>query len=75
MAGGTLSECYRFCHRLYPEVCYGGISSIRKVRLHRRIGEYLEQSFVGHAADIASELANDFEQAQYPEHTVRYHSE
>ncbi len=71
---GTLSGCYQFCHRLFPEVCYGRISSIRKVRLNQRIGEHLEQAFAGQEADIAPELAKHFEQAQDPERTMRYRS-
>jgi len=51
------SATYEFTHALIRETLYAEVSTPRRVRLHRRIGEAMEQAFAGridaHLADLA----------------------
>src|SRR5262249_11421363 len=43
------------------------IAAVRRVRLHQRIGERLEEAYGAHAGDMAAELAMHFDQSRdYP---------
>jgi DNA-binding winged helix-turn-helix (wHTH) protein/tetratricopeptide (TPR) repeat protein len=58
---GTLSQRYEFAHSLYREVFYRRQVPGRRAKLHRLIGERLEQLFSGHRDEVAGELAEHFE--------------
>jgi DNA-binding CsgD family transcriptional regulator/tetratricopeptide (TPR) repeat protein/DNA polymerase III delta prime subunit len=60
-SGGT--ERYRFSHALIQEVLSKEISASRKVRLHARIGEALEELYGANTEAHAGELAYHFLQA------------
>jgi len=55
-------------HALYQNVVYQQMAAARRVRLHQRIGERLEEAYGVHASDMAAELAMHFEQSRdyYP---------
>ena len=70
---GIQTESYAFRHGLYQEVLYGRIGRSRRMRLHRAIGERLEQ---GHGADaraLAVELSEHFERGRDNRRAVLYH--
>jgi DNA-binding winged helix-turn-helix (wHTH) protein len=58
LPGGNVSACYRFVHGLYQSVLAQRVPAARALRLHRRIGEWLERLSGDKAA---SELAVHFE--------------
>jgi DNA-binding winged helix-turn-helix (wHTH) protein/tetratricopeptide (TPR) repeat protein len=59
---GTVTACYEFVHVLYREVCYQRISPGRRVKLHRRLGEWTE-SHREPLNEVASSMAGHFEQS------------
>ena len=69
---GTVSTHYGFLHALYREVLAGRVSVGRRVRLHQRIGERLEQAYRGQQHEIAGELAVHFEQGRDYARAVQY---
>lgn len=66
---------YQFSHALIQETLTGELSLTRRVRLHARIGEALEQLYAGEADRHSAELAYHFAEAQTllePAKLVRY---
>ncbi|MCU1260005.1 MAG: transcriptional regulator, putative ATPase, winged helix family [Bryobacterales bacterium] len=61
LADGTLTACYEFVHVLYREVCYRRIAPGRRARLHRRVGEWIEERFEP-LNEATTWLADHFEQ-------------
>lgn len=61
---GTVSAAFEFLHPLYREVLEARVHAARRVELHRRIGERLEQGYGPRAGEIAAELAGHFEGAR-----------
>jgi len=55
---------YQFTHALIQETLAGELATTRKVRLHARIAEALEQLYGDAAESHAAELANHFNEAQ-----------
>jgi DNA-binding CsgD family transcriptional regulator len=69
------AEIYQFTHPLIRETLLGYLSLSRRVRLHARIGEALEQVYQDETKDRAAELAYHFalaEPALGPEKLIRY---
>ena len=58
------SPRYQFVHSLHQEVLYRSLPPARRLRLHLRIAERIEQIYGAQAAQVASELAEHFEQAR-----------
>jgi class 3 adenylate cyclase/DNA-binding CsgD family transcriptional regulator len=54
---------YRFAHALIRETLYEELSTARRVRLHRRVGEALEQQHRAHPEQHLAELAHHFAEA------------
>ena len=54
---------YSFSHALIRETLYGELSTLRRVRLHRRIGEALEDLYAAKADAHLAELAFHFFEA------------
>ena len=54
---------YQFTHALIRETLAGELSTTRRVRLHARIGEALEQLYGTHAEAHAGEMAHHFAEA------------
>jgi predicted ATPase len=68
---------YQFTHALIQETLSGELSTTRKVRLHARIAETLEQYYGDDAEAHAAELAHHFSEAEAvlgTEKLVRYSS-
>jgi hypothetical protein len=61
---GTVSASFEFLHALYREVLESRVRPARRVELHRRIGERLENGYGCRSGEIAAELAVHFEQAR-----------
>ncbi|MCH8282927.1 MAG: AAA family ATPase, partial [Chloroflexi bacterium] len=55
---------YQFTHALTQETLAAELSTTRRVRLHARIGETLEELYGANAEDHAAELAHHFSEAQ-----------
>ncbi|WP_203336668.1 tetratricopeptide repeat protein [Nocardioides limicola] len=64
------TDQWRFRHALFRDVAYEGLAFARRRRMHRQVGELLEQGFAG-AADVAL-LAEHFWRAGDSERTWRY---
>ena len=69
---GTLSGRYRFRHALYTKGLYDEIPEVRRIRLHRRIGERLRAAYGAEAASLASALAVHFEFGHDHKNAARY---
>jgi class 3 adenylate cyclase/DNA-binding CsgD family transcriptional regulator len=54
---------YRFAHALIRETLYAELRTARRVRLHRRVGETLEQQYRTHPEPHLAELAHHFAEA------------
>ena len=72
---GTPSGVYRFRHSLYQNVLYDRISTVRKIRLHRAIGEREEAGYGKQAHEYAAALARHFEQGRDPERAWQYYKQ
>jgi tetratricopeptide (TPR) repeat protein len=68
-------ERYQFTHALIQQTLVEELSTSRRVRLHARIGESLEELYGPNASGHAAELAHHFAEAEPvlgPEKLVRY---
>ncbi len=72
LADGTVTGRYGFLHALYQQVLYERVAAARRVRLHRRIGEWEEAAYGQRVSDIAAELAVHFERGHDSGRAVRY---
>ena len=70
---GTIAARYGFIHALYQEVLYERLAVSRRSRLHRQIGERLEQAYGSQTDEIAAELAVHFERGRNYQRAVQYH--
>src|SRR5262249_22802820 len=67
VSDGTLTGRCGFLHALYQSVVYERAGAIRRIRLHRRIGEREEAAYGERAREVAAELAMHFERGRdYP---------
>ncbi len=69
---GTVATSYGFVHALYQEVVYDQLSTTRRSRLHRQIGEREEQGYGDRAREIAAALAVHFEQGRDYRRAIQY---
>lgn len=69
---GTMSGRYGFRHALYQNVLYERVAEMRRMRLHRAIGERTEAGYGEQAREIAAELAVHFEQGRDYQRAVQY---
>ena len=69
---GTLSGCYRFQHALYRQVLAARLGEMRRMQVHRRIGERLEQGYGPQTPMIAPQLALHFVHGRAPHRAVQY---
>jgi DNA-binding winged helix-turn-helix (wHTH) protein len=70
---GTVSGRYEFRHVLYREVLEDALSPMSRRRLHRTVGERLQQAWEGRSAEIAAALAIHADAAGDVEGAVRHH--
>jgi len=66
------SPRYQFVHSLHQEVLYLRLPAARRVRLHQRVAERLEHVYGTQADQVASELAEHFDQARDYSKAVAY---
>jgi predicted ATPase/DNA-binding winged helix-turn-helix (wHTH) protein len=71
-AEGMLTGCYGFLHALYQQVLYERLAPVRRIYLHRRIGEWEERVYGPRVSEVAAELAMHFERGQDYERAVRH---
>jgi len=69
---GVMATRYAFRHGLYQQVVYQGLGAGRRVRLHQRLGGYLEAAYGAQVGEIAAELAEHFVRGQDTQHAVSY---
>jgi predicted ATPase len=69
---GMVAGRYGFLHSLYQTMLYERVPAIRRVRLHRRVGESEERAYGARAGEIAAELAVHFERGQDAQRAVKY---
>ncbi len=69
---GTMTPYYAFRHALYQQVAYDQVGAASLVRLHRRIGERLEEGYGPQAQEIAAELAMHFVRGRDHKRAVQY---
>jgi DNA-binding winged helix-turn-helix (wHTH) protein/tetratricopeptide (TPR) repeat protein len=69
---GTAVARYRFTHTLYPHILAERVAAGRRLRLHQRIGEWLERTYDGHAGLIGGQLARHFEEARDYRRAITY---
>ena len=69
---GTVTKRYGFIHALYQEALYGRVTGGKRIELHQRIGECIEQGYSNRRQDVATELARHFEQGRDFHRTVQY---
>src|SRR6266545_783524 len=51
---GTVTACYSFRHALYQQVVYQRLGVARRLRIHQRVGEYLERAYKAGGGDSAA---------------------
>ena len=73
LPNGLLAGAYGFSHALYREALYNRLSDVRRLRLHRKIGEGVERAYGERSSEIAAELSMHFERGQDYARAVRYH--
>jgi DNA-binding winged helix-turn-helix (wHTH) protein/predicted ATPase len=69
---GTVSARYQFVHCLYQQTLSERVGVARRLRLQRRIGEWVESVHADHVEEVAAELAMRFELSRDYERAVRY---
>jgi DNA-binding winged helix-turn-helix (wHTH) protein/tetratricopeptide (TPR) repeat protein len=69
---GTQVARYRFTHSLYPHTIAERVPAGLRLRLHQRVGEWLEHSYGAETAAIAGPLAWHFEEAGDHRRAIRY---
>ena len=72
LADETVTGRYGFLHALYQQVLYEQVAVVRRVRLHRRIGEWGEGAYGNRVGEHAAELATHFERGQDCQRAVQY---
>jgi DNA-binding winged helix-turn-helix (wHTH) protein len=69
---GIVAGRYAFLHSLYQKVLYQRLAPGQRARLHRQLGERLEQGYGEKATEIAAVLALHFEEGREFSKAVRY---
>jgi hypothetical protein len=72
LAEGTVTGRYDFLHALYQQVLYERLAPVRRVHLHRRIGNWQEGAYGARVAEHAAQLAIHFERGQDYARAVHY---
>jgi predicted ATPase len=69
---GTRSDAFAFVHAIHRSVLDSRLSSGRRTRIHRLIGERIEAAYSQHVREAAPQLAVHFEEAGDFDKAVRY---
>ncbi len=70
---GRAATRFAFSHALHQNVLYQRLTVARRVQLHRRIGEALEESCEDRPEENIAALAMHFERGRSPRKAVGYH--
>jgi len=69
---GTPLAHYAFAHNLYPQVLGARVPAARRMRLHHRIGDWLERAHGNQANAISTQLAWHFEEGHDHRRAIQY---
>src|SRR5215471_4186739 len=69
---GTPLAHYAFTHNLYPQILGARVPEARRVRLHQRIGEWLERAHAAQPDAVNTQLAWHFEEGRDYRRAIRY---
>src|SRR5262249_4095486 len=69
---GTPVAQYAFTHNLYPQILGARVPAARRVRLHQRIGEWLERAYAAQPEAVNTQLAWHFEEGDDYRRAIRY---
>ncbi len=72
LPNGSVTGRYRFLHTIYQQILYERLPAIRRIRLHRALGEKMEQLWDARAPEYASALAVHFERGQAYQQAGQY---
>ena len=72
LASGEFSAYYEFRHSLYREVLYRRLSEVSRSKLHQVLGHRLEALCIPCEQELATELAQHFEEGHEYEQAIRY---
>jgi len=72
LGDGRITGRYGFVHALYQQVLYERLAVVRRIHLHRRIGEWAERAYGTSIEEHAAELAMHFERGHDYGRAVRY---
>jgi hypothetical protein len=64
LPNGAAVAQYRFTHALYPTVLAGRIPPAKRIRLHKRLAEWIEAAYGDDADRVAADLARHHEEAR-----------
>ena len=73
LPGGLISARYRFTHSLLRDSLRSAVAPARRVRWERRLAERGEALYGARSAEIATHLANHFDQARLYERAIHYY--
>jgi DNA-binding winged helix-turn-helix (wHTH) protein/tetratricopeptide (TPR) repeat protein len=69
---GAVTARYAFVHGLYQQVAYQRLGEGRRLRLHQRLGTYLETAYGAQVERMAAELAEHFARSRDRRRAVQY---
>src|SRR5262245_26401755 len=69
---GTPLAQYAFSHNLYPQILGARVPAARRVRLHQRIGDWLERAYAARPDDVNAQLAWHFEEGHDYRRAILY---
>ena len=72
LPNGDLASVYRFGHSLIQDVLHNGLQGKRRILLHRKMAQILEEIFAGEAAVVAGRLALHFEEGRQKDKAYEY---
>ncbi|MEN8374722.1 MAG: AAA family ATPase [Gemmatimonadota bacterium] len=72
MPDGDLASIYSFSHSLVHEVLHDAIQGKRRILLHRKVAQILEETFAPDLAGISSRLAVHFEEGRLKDRAFEF---
>lgn len=68
---GSTGSSFSFVHDAYRQVLYGQLGVARRQQLHAQVAHRIEQAWGARVAEVAPQLASDYEIAGRPAHAAR----
>jgi predicted ATPase len=72
LPSGDLSSIYQFSHSLIQDVLHRNLQGKRRILLHRKMAEILEQLHAGNTQPIAHKLAIHFDEGRLPSRAYEF---